>query len=65
MGLQETTYKDRLIDFLEEISQDGFEGAIPTLIAESLKEADFKHNTNDSMLHCTANFCNNFIKRVE
>lgn len=59
MELKETIYKDRLIDLLEEISQGGFEDSIPTFIAESLKEADFKHNTKEYMLYCTANFCNN------
>ena len=44
-------YKQQLIELLENVSKDGLEGAIPTLIHDAIMEAKFEHNTNENMLY--------------
>lgn len=53
-------YKKEMIAILEQVSKDGLEGAIPSLIAESVKDAQFANNTNKSMLNWTAYHCNKY-----
>lgn len=48
---REMDYKQELIELLERVSNDGLEGAIPTLIHNAIMEANFKHNTNENMLY--------------
>lgn len=53
-------YKKEMIAILEQVSKDGLEGAIPSLIAESVKDAHFEHSTNKNMLDWTAYHCRKY-----
>lgn len=50
-------YKKEMIALLEEVSNNGMNGAIPALISEALNEAKFIDNDTNGMLEWTAYHC--------
>jgi len=45
--------KEQLHKLLTELSENGYEGAIPTFIAEVLSSHKFKHNETSDMIRST------------
>lgn len=56
-------YKKEMIELLEAVANDGLKGAIPMLIAESVKEANLGYESNDGMLDCVAFHCGNMANK--
>lgn len=56
-------YKKEMIALLEAVANDGLKGAIPILIAESVKEANLGNETNDGMLDCVAFHCSKMANK--
>ena len=46
-------YKEELHKMLNTLSEDGYEGAIPILIAEVMASHQFKHNESSEMVRNT------------
>lgn len=59
----EKDFKKQMIDLLNSLTEAGFEGAIPRLIAECVNEANFVYNTNAVTLYWTAVHCNYFYDK--
>lgn len=50
-------YKENLKELFSNLTDDGLEGAIPTLIVEVLESMEFKHNPNTDMISALKDQC--------
>lgn len=55
-------YKESMLDVLEQLTENGLEGAIPALIAECVNEMKYTANSKYNMLKCTAFHCERLSK---
>lgn len=53
------SHKKIIIEELQKIVNEGYEGAIPMLIKECVSSLEYKHNTKRIMLYWTARHCDN------
>lgn len=58
-------YKKEFITLIREVSKEYKENSIPSLIAESLRDAEFEDMSNEAMLDCTIFQCKQYKKTIK
>lgn len=62
---EERDFKGELKALLEDVAKSGWEAAIPSLIAECLKDGKFENISNWDLLDCTAYQCHKYKKKIK